>query len=301
MNAPAEQSRGDQGNGQTAAPMNEHAETQGLQGGGRHTKTKPAPAGLRLVVLPVVIIVAAAAGALLINFVRPPVYGAEAQILYRVADDSGARAERELATQQVILRGRTVLQPVAAEVGMSVEELQDRVSVEVVGGSDVLRLTAGDPDAGVAVEVAQAIAENYVAAREEVAAANQDEAAALVEEQIAEVSEALAGVEDELAAAAGAPEEPMTAEEERLADEAEALQRRLETLQDRLASLQLAPPTQEAQVRILTPAYVLEEPLSPGPLQAGAAGMMVGVLVAAMLVAVQLHRGGYFRDGLLND
>lgn len=207
-----------EGNGEAAAHT-----------GGRARRTKRPtrrPRGRsrlpRLIGLSVLIVVAATSSALLVNMLSSPVYGAEAEILYRADDPSGARAERELATQQVILQGRGVLQPVAAEAGLTVEELQDKLSVDIVGTSDVLRLQVGDRDVGQAVELTESIAESYV--------------------------EGWIGDSNATASAV-----------------------------------------------LLTPAYPLEDPISPGPLQAGAAGMIVGLLVAGVLVAVSLQREGYYQ------
>lgn len=177
---------------------------------------------LRLAAVSVVIVAAATTSAILVNALRGPVYGAEAEILYRTEDPSGARAERELATQQVILQGRGVLQPVAAEADLTVEDLQEKLTVDIVGSSDVLRLRVGDRDVAEAVDLTESIADSYVRG----------------------------WVDDS-------------------SDPGSAV--------------------------LLTPAYPLEDPISPSPVQAGAAGMMVGLLIAGVLVAVRLQREGRYQ------
>lgn len=187
---------------------------------------RPSPL-LRLAGVSLVIVVAATALAIVANELRSPEYGAESYILYRLDDPSGGRAERELATQQVILQGRQVLQPIAGEAGMTVEDLQEQLAVDIVGTSDVLRLRVGNTDPTLAVELTEQIATSYV--------------------------------------------------------------------EDQLDTLEEGNRARSAEVRILTPAYLLEDPISPGPLQAGAAGMMLGLLVAGVLVAVRLQRLGYYQ------
>lgn len=226
-----------------------------------------------------------------LSVAQDPVYGAETDVLYRVPESSGARAERDLATQQVIAQGRSVLQPVAGDAGMPVEELQEIVSVEIVGQSDVLRITMAHPDPDRAVDLAQAVADRYVRTVTE-GPVTEPEAATLVEATIDELAAELAAVEEELAAVESEPADPAAvADGERLRAEAEDLQGRIDGLERLLSGSTIAPGG--AEVRVLTPAYLLEEPLAPQPLRAGVAGGIGGLLVVGALGAVLARRWGY--------
>lgn len=226
-----------------------------------------------------------------LSVAQDPVYGAETDVLYRVPESSGARAERDLATQQVIAQGRSVLQPVAGDAGMPVEELQEIVSVEIVGQSDVLRITMAHPDPDRAVDLAQAVADRYVRTVTEGPVADP-EAATLVEAAIEDLATELAAVEEELAAVEDEPTGPATAAEgERLRAEAADLQARIDGLERLLSGSTIAPGG--AEVRVLTPAYLLEEPLAPQPLRAAMAGGIGGLLAVGALGAVLARRWGY--------
>lgn len=225
-----------------------------------------------------------------LSAIQDPVYGAEADILYRVADGSGARAERDLATQQVVLQGRAVLQPVADEAQMPVEDLQELLSVEVVGQSDVLRITMEHRDPALAVQLARDISDHYV----RTVAAAQDEAASFVEEQSAELAAALGDVEQELVDLQEEDDDAVgdTPDERRLQAEAERLRLRIAGLETLLAGAGAATPG-GAEIRVLTPAYLLDEPLAPRPVRAAVAGGIAALVVIAALGAVLARRWGY--------
>lgn len=262
------------------------------------TETVPAVAGddrvpapplaslVRWAALCLLIVVAAAGAGYGLSAVQQPVYGAQTDILYRVADGSGARAERDLATQQVILQGRSVLQPVAEEAGLAVEDLQERLSVEVVGQSDVLRVVVEHHDPAVAVDLARTISEHYVRTVADSADAARDQAADFVQEQADELAESLEAVEAELAELGAGS----SAERARLETEAEELQERIAGLEDLLGG-RVAPGG--AEVRVLTPAYLLEDPLAPQPLRAAVAGGIAGLVVVSALAGLLARRWGY--------
>ncbi len=251
------------------------------------------PGIFTLSVLAILVVLLGAGTAYGLALRQRPVYGAEAQILYGITQGASARADRELATQEVIMLGAANLQPVADEQGLSVSALQDAVTVEVIGDSDVLRLQVADPDPSAALRTAELIAEGYVGSVTASSSSELADARAVFENRIEQLSEQLAAVEGRLEeldaqrpADAGSAQTP---EERRLDLQSRALQQRLGDLQDQLTSVELEQ-AKTADVRILAAPELLGEPLAPKPAQAAAAGALVGIAIATAMI-VLLTRG----------
>ena len=64
-------------------------------------------------------------------------------------------------TQEVILRSRAVLDPVAGATGIPARRLEQALSTEVVNQSNVVRVTVADRDEPTAQRLAQLITEEY--------------------------------------------------------------------------------------------------------------------------------------------
>lgn len=241
--------------------------------------------------LVVVVVLVTSGLAYLLAAIRQPVYGAEAQVLYRSADTSGLRSERELSTQQVLVQGRSVLQPVADGYEVSVADLQEWLSVDIIGESEVLRVRVAHPDQSVALELTQAVAEQYVDTVRQETRRALDAATQPLTERLDDLLEELADVEARIRRAqqdADPAAEP-TARQQRLEAEADALRRRIATVEDQLARTELEQPAQP-QVRILAPAYALEDPVSTSPEQAAVGGVLVGLLLAGGAITAMAAR-----------
>jgi uncharacterized protein involved in exopolysaccharide biosynthesis len=233
-------------------------------------------------------IVVCTLAALPIVLSQPRVYGAQADLIFNPgADMSDVATDRGLVTQEVILRSRTVLEPVAEATRIPVEGLKKALSVEVVNQSNVVRITVADRDADTARRVAQLIAEEYEKRILFTTSAADQQPIAYLERQIEQLAASLAGMQaraDQLARRRE-PDAPMSTEERQLQLLATATQQRLARAQDQLTELQLGR-LDQPRSRILAPAHVLEDPLRPRPVQAIAAGALVGVFVAAAIVLV---------------
>jgi capsular polysaccharide biosynthesis protein len=116
---------------------------------------------LLLGLLAAVVIVVPAGAAYLLSALRTPVYGAQVDFLVRPASASVPLSDSDLQTQKVLLTARAILQPAAAAQGMSVARLQEAVSADIVGGSQVLRLTVADARPAAARQLAAAIVSSY--------------------------------------------------------------------------------------------------------------------------------------------
>jgi hypothetical protein len=120
------------------------------------------PDFLALAVVTVVALFASVASALVFLLATPRVYGAETDLIFGPANElSVIGAERDLTTQDLVLRNRSVLQPVADATGMSLERLQRQVSVDNPSESNILRATVTDRDAGKAKRIAELITAEY--------------------------------------------------------------------------------------------------------------------------------------------
>jgi capsular polysaccharide biosynthesis protein len=96
---------------------------------------------------------------------RPRIHGAQIDVIYApsTSASSSVQLDRELATQQVIVQSRSVLAPVAAKAHVGVDALEKAISVEVLPGTEVLRVTAADRHAARARVLAQDVADSYIA------------------------------------------------------------------------------------------------------------------------------------------
>lgn len=119
---------------------------------------------LSLVALVSALVVVACAGlAAGISLLQTPVYGAQVELLLKPRPDvSDAAVERAMLTEEVVLTSPAVLGPVAAaEAEMSVEDLRRATTTSMLGRSNVLRVTVGDPDPERALALVQAIERQY--------------------------------------------------------------------------------------------------------------------------------------------
>lgn len=235
--------------------------------------------------------------AYLVSGAQPTVYGAQADVLYKVPGSS-QEAERQLATQQVLLSSRGVLAPVAERFDVPLAALTASQQVEILAGSEILRLQVRNEDAGLAVRLAQAIADSYIASVSTSLGDIGSEQERQLRDQITDLSVAAAAGRtrlDEIAAlrAAGGVTAETSREERRLQIEDTTLTQRISTLQAQLTEL-LIQGENARPAEILTPAYLLDEPVGPKPVRAAAAGAMVGLLLAGGLLAVVLRGRSFF-------
>lgn len=221
----------------------------------------------------------------------PEVWAARAEVLFTGGDTQVAqRAEQQTATQVVVLGSRSVLQPAAEALGRDVTALEDALDVEQVEDSEVLRVTVVDPDPDAARQAAQAVVDQYVTM---VGGPAGGDAAQLelLQADLTQTDTRNREVNDRLAAIAEpSPPAGVLAEQGRLENEARVLGQRIADLQDRITQLRLTDLDTSPPSRVLTPAYVLDDPVAPQPWRAAAAAAVVGTVVAAVALAVRARR-----------
>lgn len=238
--------------------------------------------------------------AYLASAARAPVYAARADVLFELSGSS-QEAERQLATQRVLLSSRGVLEPVARKFDVPLSELTRSQEVEQISGSEILRLQVRHPDRVLAVRLTQAVADGYVAAVSAPEAAGGEEQERQVRDKITQLSVTAAAVrarlEDIAAARAAGNAGPRATEEERqLQVQESTLSPQISALQAQLTELLVAREN-DRPARILTEAYLLDEPVAPQPVRAAAAGAMAGILLASLLLALALRGRGIFLPG----
>ena len=256
---------------------------------GRRPKLPPFLTTSRLVSLVVVVVVSTLSAYFSSNAQRNE-YGAEVKM--RV--DTGGRDSDSIlpamATQKVILRSDAVLRPAAAEAGVSLKELEESVTVGTVGESEVLRLLVVDHRPDRARRTAQVVADTYIKTVAATLPTEDDETVAFLRSQSEQLAATLAEVRARQAAletsrVAGTPP---TAEESQLEVEASVLLRRIGAVEERITSREVDAPT--VDVRALSEARVLDEPVSPKPVRSALGGFVVGLLLAAAALAVMWWR-----------
>jgi capsular polysaccharide biosynthesis protein len=242
-----------------------------------------------LVILTVLTLVAANGAALAISMTSKRIWGARVEIVFQPASDLGeAAADRQLFTQEVILRSRAVLDPVAKATRTPVTDVEKSLAIDILNQTNVIRVTVSSPDKETARVLAQRIADTY---SQEVSSAGTSEYSSSVSQlqrRISQLSFGLAADQNRLAQLRADP--AVTVAERDLAARVTSVQQLLAKLQDQLAGLEMRRFRLPA-AEVLTRAYVLPTPLQPKPLQALAVGSLVGLFVATVIAIVLLWRG----------
>ena len=237
-----------------------------------------------LLVLPAVVAGLLSAG-------QDPTYEARAEILYqRVPVTDEQTVERELATQQVLLQSRPFIETAADSVRRERDELTEDVTVELVEESSILQLAVRDDDRDRARAAATSLVDQYIAAVEarsaETSTAAQERA--LLQPQIDAATTRLQEISARLRTLVPipVPSAGVQVELRDLESERGLVRQQLTDLQaqvteiDRRALQEGASPT-----RVVTPPFLLDDPVGPQPLRAAAAGLLVGVILATALLA----------------
>jgi polysaccharide biosynthesis transport protein len=164
---------------------------------------------------------------------------------------------RESATNVELVSLDIVAARTASELGdLTPDEVEDKVEIEEQGQSDVVEITANDPDADRAAVIANTLAREYIDFRQAADREKVEQARELVEDELAEV-EASGGSERELS----------------------ELQRQIDSLTV-LASLQTG------NAELVQPAQPPRSPSSPKPVRNGVLGALVGLLLGLGLAYV---------------
>jgi uncharacterized protein involved in exopolysaccharide biosynthesis len=220
----------------------------------------------KLALLSVVLIAVGALLGTVITLVMPTQYAAQTTIQYNIAGENTGdflKTDRNLTTQVVLLTSRNVLAPVADANGLSVDYLAKQVTAVVLNSSNVIQLQVKDPNRENGVNLANAIAKQYLTV------ANSSGPQGYLQSQLNEVRRELA-----------APKPGTTAAE------TQSLNARAATLQAQLDNMNIT----TNQSTVLMPAYSVTDPVSPNRGLAGITGGVCGLLIALMTVVTLSRR-----------
>jgi capsular polysaccharide biosynthesis protein len=118
----------------------------------------------RLVTLSILLIMVAAAAAYAVASLGERIYAARSEIAFDLRDLDWDASKQFLATQTVIAKSRYVLMPIASVFRLPVQDLETRLSVEIVGDSGVVRLQYADVSEGQALDITRRITARYLMA-----------------------------------------------------------------------------------------------------------------------------------------
>lgn len=218
---------------------------------------------LALVALTVILVCVGLAGG--VWLLVPTEYTGRTELLYPVAVEQPTgflREDRNLTTQLLLIGSRAVVGPIAGAHGVPVEDLQRRVTVEVVDSSEIIRVDVRAADRAEAVQLASEITNRYM----EISAGTRN----------APAREYVSAELDRTREALKKSSAPNLRERER------ALVAQL----DSLTTADLARPVPT----VLVPPFSVPEPAGPGVEVALVTGALLGVLVAGPIVLLRVRR-----------
>lgn len=161
-------------------------------------------------------VVTVAAGVL--SNLRPPLYRATARVLLTPNDPTqqlnpvtgngavGNDPDRYVAGQVNIVKSEGVAAEAVKSIsGVSVSEVERRISVGQDGQSNVLKISAADPNPRRARDIAQAVAEGYIENRRQAAVSGLEKAAKDIQDKLAPLQAQIASLDTQIAAAPSPP------------------------------------------------------------------------------------------------
>ncbi len=236
---------------------------------------------VRTAFVSLVVIAVCAAASIGYAMTKPVIRGGVVDIIYEpsASASSSVQLDRELATQQVIVRGRSVLEPVAQREHMTVDKLEQATDVSVLPGTEVLHVTVADRSAPRARRIAQEIADTYVGQSTGTTGQSLNAQLTSLRAQLTTAQTAATDAYSDSNARATA------------AAHADDLVHQITSVQARLAAL---PPAGNLHgtPRTLDAASVLPSPLYPKPLRAGSFGIVIGMFIAGAMALALLRRRG---------
>jgi uncharacterized protein involved in exopolysaccharide biosynthesis len=221
-----------------------------------------------------------------VTWLRPDSYSSEASLVYQSAGqgipglgDSAGSSDptRVLSTQAKVVVGDQVLGSARAATELDVDELRERVSVEVDPDSDVMRVTGLGATAAEAQQVANAVATAYIEQ-------NREQGLAAINSQIDALQTAIDTLNSEFDEFSG-NDAAAVARRTALIDQIAALARQQE-------QLRAATSIFEGQVSVITAANLPAGSSTIDPVRGAALGVAAGLAVG-LVAAIALHvRGG---------
>jgi hypothetical protein len=244
----------------------------------------------RLVLVALILILLGTGAGLAGALVLPKTYGARAEILYPIGQNQQGgdplRQDRQLSTQLVFLKSRAVLGPIAQKQGMQFKDLDKNLSVEVLQTSEVIQVEARGSTKEAARQTLQGVMDGYLALADQPSGVTRN-----LENQLVQTRANTARLQtqvDQFTAGVLAGTATQTALNDARTQLTASLERE-KAIQVRIDEINLTGRS-GPNAQLLTPPYVLPDPVSPQPLIAAGTGALVGLLVAGGVVAVGARR-----------
>jgi uncharacterized protein involved in exopolysaccharide biosynthesis len=243
----------------------------------------------RLAIMALTIILLGTGAGLIGALTLPKTYGARAELLYPISQDQRGgdplRQDRNLSTQLVYLKSRAVLGPIAQKQGRQFTDLDRDVSVQVLQTSEVIQVEAHGSTKETARQTLQAVVDGYLELVGQPSGVTRN-----LDTQLADTRANTARLQTQVqqlttAVLAGTATQ-VSLNEARV--QAGASLDREKAIQARIDEIKLT--GQGTNTQLLTAPYALSDPVSPQPLIAAGTGALVGLIVAAGVVAVAARR-----------
>lgn len=233
----------------------------------------------------IIIAVTVLATALAVGYslLQTPLYESEARVLITEKNagativgaqgsEFSSQPERNLQIQVELMKGRPLLEDTIETLALDLtpEELADKVEVAAVGQTNVVPVKATDAKPQVAADIANTLAQAYVTWSREY---NRESIRAAIEEIEPRLTQAKAEVIDlgkRIQGRGGSSE---------LAAELEIATTNYTTLTQQLEQLKVSEQLEAGSGRVVSPAVVTKEPVSPKPMRNGALGLAIGLVV----------------------
>lgn len=214
------------------------------------------------------------------SYSQTPQYLASADVLIEpasvdvAATGSTELSAEEVATQVQVVTSEPVAQLTANTLNLAAPpDLSDLVTVEALGTSRIVRITAQDSVAGEAARTANAVARSYLSFRESQSLGGFEQASASLSARQGEVQEELNVVEAELAKAV------LRETTLKLQAERRSLLTHLGQLSTQIGQLQESLTASTAGGELLHAATPATTPISPRPVLTGALGALFGLML----------------------
>lgn len=251
----------------SASPVFGQAPDDGLDERPRRPSLTMRQAG-RLALIAVTVVVLGGVVSLVVALLLPKQYAARTELLFTITTEEPTqflREDRTLTTQLVLIEGRSVLEPVAAAFGLTVDELSEHVTAQVVTGSKIIQIEVRDGSRERGLRLLAAISEKYL---ETLGTGENASAREFLERQLADVRRQMTD--------APAGELPALAAQE-------------QALNSQLIAVELERFT-GPRASVVVPPYSVTDPVSPRLLLAAATGALTALLVASGVVAFLARR-----------
>ena len=254
----------------------------------------------------------------ILSNIRTPMYQATARVLLRPSDPAevlnpanaarlGNDPDRYVEGQKNIIQSEDVARQAIKDLpGLSIQNVEDSLSVSQGGQSDVLKIAATDPDPTQASEIANAVANGYIENRRAEAVSGLQRVADDIDTKLGPILARIGALDDQIAAldaaaggtaslqapvgipdpskqlpqlaqGAGAGGQPTTQESIKAARYAAAVQ--YEQLYGRQQELLIDIGLKRGEAELIAKAKTPVSPISPRPKRDIALGVFVGLLL----------------------